>query len=134
MSDLPDWTRAVAVEVNAEAPTEYWLAKNGTRVMEDATVGNETETMYTVPTGKTLYIVHACLSAYTSGAHKKSYLYTLNADPEIILLANMHVAGEHAHLASKMFLRVLAGEPIKLYAASSTNAFGCFTGYLMEEE
>ena len=134
MGDLPDWTRAVAVEVNAEAPTEYWLAKNGTRIVEDDTVCGSIVTLYTVPAGSVLYILSAGLVSYAEGNVGAAYLFEANADERKILYDYQPIKGQHGRLASKVFYRAVATEDIKLYAASAVHAWGYFVGYLMEEE
>jgi len=131
MSDLPDWTRSVAVEVNAEAPTEYWLAKNGTRVAKDHKVFGTTATLYTVPEDSELYILSAGLSMYTEEDTGAAYLYEGNEAIRKILYDTINTTGLHGRLASKVFYRAVAGEAIKLTAATGVRAWGYFVGYCM---
>lgn len=132
MSDLPDWTRGVAVEVNAEAPTEYWLAKNGTRIAKHGNAKDSTTTLYTVPEDSELYILHAGLNMRAGAASAEAYLYENNAVKRYILWGWLNANLEKAELVTKCFYRAVAGEGIKLYANANASAEGYFVGYLME--
>ena len=132
MADLPDWTRSVAVEVNAEAPTEYWLAKNGTRIGINKSAYNQTRTLYTVPTGKTLYVLQGGLQAKATSTTCEAKLYEANAAGRVLFWMFADVSGTFISQVSKLFYRAVAGEDILLFSYNM-QAKGWFVGYEIEE-
>ncbi len=133
-NDLSDWTKTVELTVDTQVKNEYWLAKHGTRIVNDHLVTGVSYTLYTVPSGKVLYILLAGLLTWRYSNDGESHLYEANVNYRQILLDYVCTAYPHSRVVSKVFYRATATEDIIVKADSGVRAWGWFNGYIIDEE
>ena len=108
------------------------LADDGLLVIDSGDASNNTNTLYTVPSGKVFYIVSVTIQTYdTTGASGGLGTLTINGKEIFrISAADIDETQQILSLSFSIPLKIIAAETIKLISdRTQFNVKGTFSGY-----